>query len=134
MKSFNNNIKKTTIYITILILNFIVIGRGFSQEMRNPFKDWFPKIEIKPEANETIQYFEPEKIFDASIYNVEGIIWGSYKPKAIINNQIYNIGDKLGEAEIKKIDKEGVTLFFENKEYVINTKKKVKIKEIEEVE
>ena len=136
MKRFDNNIKKTIIYIVIVILNFISIGTGFSQERRNPFKDWFPVIKIEPEkGNETsIEYIEPEKTFDASIYNIEGLIWGPYKPKAIINNQIYNIGDKLGEAEISKINKEGVALVFEDKEYVINTKKEVKIKEIKEVD
>ena len=135
LKNNMSNSKKILILASIFILNFIVIDTAFSLEKRNPFKDWFPAIKIietEPvveeefiEAEPIEIFFEPEETFDPSIYTVDGLIWGSYKPKAIIDNKIYDIGDKLGEAVVTKIEKEGVILFFDDKEYLITTEKTI---------
>ena len=115
-----------------MLVIFIFSEAGFSEEQRrNPFKDWFPviKVESKEEVTiaEPVIIFEGSKeTFNASIYNVDGLIWG-YKPKAIINNDIYGIGDKLGKAEIVRIDKDGVALVFNDEEYVISTEKAINI-------
>ncbi|MDD5291807.1 MAG: hypothetical protein PHY46_01305 [Candidatus Omnitrophica bacterium] len=63
--------------------------------------------------------------FDASMYKINGLLWGAQETKAIINNEIYNVGDKLGEAKITKIDKNGVTVIFNNKEYILNLERKM---------
>lgn len=120
------------IFILIFILSFIFASKGFPEEKRNPFKDWFPVIKIENKTEEEpVVFVEPEKKFDTYIYNVEGLIWSTNKPKAIINGQLYGIGDKLDEAEITKIDKDGVVLIFDDKEYVITTKKPISIKSSE---
>ena len=108
------------ILIWICVFSFLIVSLGFGDEGRSPFKDWFPII-IKEEPIEEV-IVKPEKVFDVSGYSLQGIVWGSYKPKAVINNKIYSIGDILDEAEIIKIDKEGVVLKLEDKEYVIARK------------
>ena len=129
---------RKNIYITIaFIFIFVVIMPNlvFSQELRNPFKDWFPVI-IKEEpivvTEELLIDIEEEPHLDLSQYTVEGLIWGSSKPKAIINGEIYSLGERLGDkfggAEIVKISKEGVTLLFYEEEYIITTKPVLKIK------
>ncbi|MFC1646214.1 hypothetical protein ACFL2Y_03445 [Candidatus Omnitrophota bacterium] len=128
--------KKLFILIIIFITNSFICDMVFPAERRNPFRDWFPRIKKgKPEINETmkkpiISYVE-EETFDPSIYNVEGLIWGAYKPKAIIRSKIYGLGDKLDETEIIRINKEGVTVLFDEEEYVIFPKQKINIKNID---
>lgn len=125
----NSHYKKVSILGIIFILSFVFSESGFSEERRSPFKDWFPVIKIEPKENEEpLVFVEPEKTFDVSIYEVQGLIWATNKPKAIINNEIYSIGDKLGGADITKIDKEGVILIFDDKEYTVTTKQKINVK------
>ena len=118
--------QKIIVLIIAAIINLYFVSSVYSQERRDPFKHWFPKKkevnveEIKQKIIESVQ--KPERMFDISGYIVEGLIWGAYKPKAIINKDIYGVGDKLGEAIITKIEKEGITLNFEKKDYVIVTK------------
>ena len=126
------------IYLTIIfifIFELIVSSLAFSEQMRNPFKDWFP-IVIKEEPlviiDELATDIEEEPYFDLSQHIVEGLIWGVGNPKAIIDGKIYNLGDRLGErfggAEIVKIAKDGVTLLFYEEEYIITTKPAISIK------
>lgn len=126
------------IFITIIfifIFELIISNLAFSEELRNPFKDWFPVI-IKEEPVLVIEemsiVIEDEPYFDLSQYTVEGLIWGISNPKAIINGNIYSLGDKLGDkfggAEIAKISKDGITLIFQDEEYVITTKPVLSIK------
>lgn len=129
-------LRKISLFVTIMVCSLIIAGKGFSQESRNPFKDWFPVIKVEPPPQPTEErpiVVEPERrYFDVAMYNVDGIIWGAYKPRAIINNEIYGVGDRLGEAEIKKISKEGVILTFKEEEYVIAPKKAIEVKKSEE--
>jgi hypothetical protein len=113
--------KKILVLIVMLILEAILSIWAYSQEERDPFKECFPeKIESVEEVLK-----EPEKVFDVSPYKLNGLLWGSGDPKAIINNEIYGVGDRLAEAEITKIDKYGVTLIFNNQEYTINPTKTI---------
>jgi len=46
---------------------------------------------------------------------LQGLVWGGVFPQAIINNQLVKIGDLIGEAEVVEIEKEGVTLLYDEK-------------------
>jgi hypothetical protein len=48
---------------------------------------------------------------------VKGIVWGGKFPQAIINNRIVKIGDNVDEVQIVDINKSGVTVSFENRQY-----------------
>jgi hypothetical protein len=92
-------------------------------DFRDPFKPWLPSKERSvpkesvesEEKNQTVT----EEVFDYSTLNVTGIVWGEATPKAIINDNVYGIGDEINEATIVNISKDGILLKFKNKEYLI---------------
>ena len=98
------------------------------ENLGDPFEEYFPK----PEEAETSvvvpdQFLGPlgdmkmqeEKPFDTSSLKVTGIVWGSDKPKAIINDNIYGKGDVVNEGEIISITKDGILFKYYDKEYLM---------------
>jgi hypothetical protein len=53
---------------------------------------------------------------------VQGLIWGSSLPQAIINNKVVKVGDVIQGADIIDISKEGVLVLFAGTEYKLSTK------------
>jgi len=47
---------------------------------------------------------------------LQGIFWGR-KPQVIINRQILSVGDKIEQAEVVSVTREGVTLSFNGQEF-----------------
>ena len=43
-------------------------------------------------------------------YVLKGVFWSAGRPQALINDQIARIGDKIGEAEVLDIRKDGVKM------------------------
>ncbi|MDD5130227.1 MAG: hypothetical protein PHS66_04150 [Candidatus Omnitrophica bacterium] len=81
-----------------------------SAQLRDPFKTYFVKEELKPVVEEKTEEARPE--IDRSRLKVQGIIWGVKVPQAIINDKVLTIGDLIEGAEIVSIEKTGVTLSF----------------------
>ncbi|MBU4346471.1 MAG: hypothetical protein KKH29_04000 [Candidatus Omnitrophica bacterium] len=52
---------------------------------------------------------------------IQGVIWGGRLPQAIINNKVVKIGDTIETVEIIDINKEGIIISFENKEYNLSS-------------
>jgi hypothetical protein len=85
----------------------------FEAGVRDPFVSLLPakrdvvrtvstgKTELQPTALPTL--------------SVQGLIWGSNKPQAIINNKVFNIGDQIEGAKIIEISKDGVKLSYQDK-------------------
>lgn len=112
------------------MLSVIFVSSALSEDKKSPFEARLPIKAEEPKEEIIVEQpviEEPVAAFDVSIYKLNGLIWGASKPQAIINNEIYGTGDKLGGAEITKIDKNGVTLIFDNKEYTISPERKIKI-------
>jgi len=123
------NFRKIKLLVSVVLMAGVVFpGAAFSQDKRSPFKNCLPQLTEQPKeeaiAKEVTR--EEEESFDVSRYTINGLIWGTQEAKAIINNEIYSVGDKLGEAKITKIGKNGVTVIFNNKEYTINIEKSMK--------
>ena len=51
--------------------------------------------------------------------SIQGIVWGSGLPQAIINNQVVKIGDLIKGVRVVDISKEGVTVFYEGRQQLI---------------
>jgi hypothetical protein len=51
---------------------------------------------------------------------VQGLIWGGFLPQAIVNNKIVKVGDTIDGANIISIDKNGVTVLFQEREYKLS--------------
>lgn len=52
--------------------------------------------------------------------NIEGIMWGGAHPNAIINGQIVKIGDRVGDAIIKDISKNGVIISYQGLDFILH--------------
>lgn len=85
-----------------------------AQDSRDPFKG--PSREQMVPA-ETSGY--GDKPLPA--LTVQGIIWGGKFPQAIINNKVVKVGDIIEDTRVVSIDKDGVTVFFENQQYKLSS-------------
>jgi hypothetical protein len=54
------------------------------------------------------------------IFSVQGLVWGTDKPQAIIDNKIFNIGDEIKGAKIIAIDKDGVKILYQERTFLVN--------------
>ena len=91
---------------------------------RDPFLTWIPsKIALlgtSIPAGGGGQEASPEKpAFDPKLFKVTGIVWGIEKARAIINGGIVGVGDKVHDAEIIRIDRDGILLRFQGDEYLL---------------
>ena len=91
-------------------------------DLKDPFISFLPskQKEVTPEIStqeQGPQAGEEEK-FDYSSLNVTGLVWGTEKPKAIINGEVVGIGDVINEAEILNISDEGILFKYKDKEYL----------------
>ncbi|MBL7085393.1 MAG: hypothetical protein ISS43_04730 [Candidatus Omnitrophica bacterium] len=83
-----------------------------SYNLRDPFQSPFEMVEA-----ETI---EPTVIgADLPHLRVQGIVWGSKVPQAIINNTVVKVGEIIEGAEIIDIRKEGVYVLYEEGQYIL---------------
>ena len=86
-----------------------------SEGLRDPF-DPLIKDE-KPVAK--IDEGQPQKPLPA--LTVQGVIWGTKLPQAIINNKVVRTGDSLEGVDIVSIGKDGVTISFNGVESKLYT-------------
>ena len=110
--------------IIYLICLFGFIGPVYSQ-IEDPFKSLLPKeeeIEVVTtiedieddveDSDTTVDYIAPD-------INVEGILWNGKFPAAIIDGEVYKVGDILKEikAKVYKVEKGAVFVFQHGKLY-----------------
>lgn len=86
-----------------------------SDNLRDPFQ--------KPIVKGKIVVEEP-KDSEAAPQNlpsltVQGVIWGGRFPLAIINNKVVKIGDTIEETKVIGIDKERITLLFQDRIFTL---------------
>lgn len=80
------------------------------QDMRDPFQSPFELEEGLPTATSKA---------DVSNLEVQGMVWGSTAPQAIINNTVVKIGDVIDGAQVLDIRKEGVYLLYMGKQLIL---------------
>ena len=79
-----------------------------SASLRDPFQTYILNDKkVIAQANDTTD--SPKPTVNFSELKVEGIIWGTKIPQAIINSKVYIVGDKIEDAEIISIDNKGIT-------------------------
>ena len=114
------------IYLILLVLTILLL-EGYahaaviytSRDLRDPFKSPFemqgiPVVEDRPVV--------PEIEYGLSHINVQGMVWGSKMPQAIINNQVVRVGEIIDGAEVLEIRQEGVYILYEGKQYIVRPK------------
>jgi len=79
-----------------------------SASLRDPFQTYIlSEKQVITQASATTDLSKPAVNF--SELKVEGIIWGTKTPQAIINSKVYIVGDRIEDAEIISIDNKGIT-------------------------
>ncbi len=82
-------------------------GRAF----RDPFSD----------ASSTGSSVKDE--IAAMALTLEGLVWNTAKPKAIVSGQIVGVGGKVGKAEVLDIKKEGVKMRYKGQDFYLRKRK-----------
>ena len=77
--------------------------------LRDPFQTYIiGEKKVNAPAQSAADLAQLETKFNE--LKVQGIIWGTKMSQAIINNEVYTVGDKIEGAEILSIDNKGVNL------------------------
>jgi len=83
-----------------------------AQNLRDPFQ---PLLTQEKNSQADVQ-----QVKTLPTVNIQGVIWGGIFPQAIIDEKVVKKGDMVGEMRIVEIGKEGITVLFDNKEYVLS--------------
>lgn len=101
-----------------------------SHHLRSPFKSPFetemglePKQKKEPKTKKKKEKSEKKSTPKAQVelpdLHVQGMIWDSDMPQAIINNTVLRIGESIEGAKLLDIRKEGVHLQYSGKHFII---------------
>lgn len=120
--------KPITVFTAIAAAVFIS-GSSFSQQAETaPEKNRGSKIEYAsgslrdPFGEPKIKIEEPEEeIQPMPELTVQGLVWGSSMPQAIINDKVFKLGDSIEGAKIVEINREGVVLVRGNNKYKLSS-------------
>ncbi|MBU1006302.1 MAG: hypothetical protein KKH08_01750 [Candidatus Omnitrophica bacterium] len=115
-----NNFNKEWAEVEILEANIPEEKKEVTYETsdRIPFKGPFEEEVIKEDAKSDIML---------PLMKFQGMIWSSTRPQAVIDNQVYDVGDTIvieaGDAldsiKIKDIDREGIHLKYKGLEFLV---------------
>jgi len=87
-----------------------------AQELHDPFASVLPKeiFEVPKEiSKEEIPI--SEGLISLPTFNIQGLIWGSPNPQAIINGKVLKVGDTIEGAKIINISKNGIDIIYEGR-------------------
>lgn len=93
-----------------------------AENLRDPFMGYLPKpkdLGTGP-GKDREPVIAPPQIRPLPPLTIQGIIWGGKFPQAIINNKVVKTGDFIDEVKIIEINKEGITVSFDNRKYVLS--------------
>jgi hypothetical protein len=88
-----------------------------SQDTRDPFRSVFDQ-EADPQAGGSGGPGQPAQGTPPSL-SVQGIIWGTSLPQAIVSGKVVKVGDTIEGAKITGIDKSGVSVIFQDMEHML---------------
>jgi len=109
--------------------------RRITAALKNPFIPQLPKPEPEPVVF-TDQVFEPEpeptptpipepitsdrpQHVPKPHFTINGLVWDTDHPQAIVNNNIIDKGEFVGQWKVINIEKQGITVQYRNYEYLI---------------
>lgn len=99
------------------------------EELRDPF--WPPPQQMEPP--EQIPQVEA-KVEPLPTLVIQGVVWGGFAPQAIINNKVVKVGDVIEGVHIIDINKDGITVFFDNREYNLSSPAVVNLQSSKKIE
>ena len=82
-----------------------------------------PKLVVPPQPTPVVPPLPPvvkkEEKPKAPDFKITGIVWNTKRPQAIINDQVFSVGNKINDYTIKSISKSGVSVTSGDAEYTI---------------
>ena len=108
--------KVLSIALVLMCLSLSAWGQG-----RDPFESILPKeaVRLEEEGVKKPQVVAPK-------LEVEGILWGSDKPQAIINGDVYGVGEVIRgmpQTKIHRIEKGSVIIIHQGMVFQYGTRK-----------
>ena len=89
-----------------------------SSALRDPFESQLPLPPVEVEAEGPLKVrAEPVKPLEPPAIKVEGLIFGGPVPEVIIGGKVLAVGDKVEEAVITGITKEGVEVLYQERAF-----------------
>ncbi|RJP28221.1 MAG: hypothetical protein C4533_07030 [Candidatus Omnitrophota bacterium] len=79
--------------------------------LRDPFEKRYKQEEQRAEEGASGEAVNLPEL------KVQGLIWGSELPQAIINNKVVKVGDTISGVEILEINDKGITVLFDYIKY-----------------
>lgn len=119
-----------TIRVFIFLCAFMVLtaNRAFGimdsevTNFKNPFISELPaKVSTKPEtsAAPVSQHEAPRKEIKPPTLIIQGLVWNTNRPQAIVNKKVLGIGDRVDEATIVNITKTGIDILYQEKLFFV---------------
>jgi len=105
--------------------------------LKNPFIPQLPKPEAEPIITEEPEVIEPEPIeaipepneepatgqaprqIPKPHLSVSGLVWDTDQPQAIVNNDVVDLGDFVGQWKVINIERSGITVQYRAQTYLI---------------
>ena len=119
-------IKMSKVFVVFLFFLGLV-GLVFAQSLSDdPFDANLP-VYIEPEEIEEFLPLEEEVVEEVSsppTVTIQGILWGTTSPRAIIDGSVYKKGDQVKNqgGELVGIEKNNVVILYKGKNYTLGTK------------
>lgn len=100
------------IIISVIFFN-ILSGYSGAQEKTDPFDSLLPTKSAPDKPNDQPKVVQPPAI------SIEGALWDTEMPQAIIDGDVYKVGETLKnvDAKVYKIEKNRVFIFYEGRLY-----------------
>ena len=113
-----------SVFILLLTFLFFVDFSYAENQSKDPFESLLPQVVEEEEEGAEEMTKETEEFLPDMV--IQGILWGGDSGQAIIDGEVYKVGDKLKDidAQIFKIEKNAVFIFYEEKVYRMKTGKK----------
>ena len=92
-----------------------------AENLRDPFKSYLPVEEEVPSVLPGEEEVQPEEEIILPTFTVQGVIWGSSLPQAIIDDTVVKIGDVIEGARITNITRDNIELNYQGKDFVVKT-------------
>ena len=115
-------LKKTVCCIGLSVFLLLVLTHSSpgvevkytSHNLRNPFKSPF-------EAEEEDVKVRPQNVGALPEFSIQGLIWDSPLPQAVINNKVVGIGSFIEGAEIIDIKEKGIYILYQGQEHILKS-------------
>ncbi|MCP4652075.1 MAG: hypothetical protein GY858_01660 [Candidatus Omnitrophica bacterium] len=120
--------KKIKYLVCVLLLGAIVLPlSGYCIiDIEDPFCPMLPEEKMEQDRTQVteVEKERQEDVVEPPLIELQGVLWGTELPLALIEGEIYNVGDSVigTNAKIHKIENNDVLILFEGELFRINIK------------